>query len=277
MGHIKMMAAVQPFLSGAISKTVNIPNEATIEDVEKIYREAWRIGLKAVAIYRDGSKLTQPLSGKNDQKATAKKEIQKEIIIEYKPIRKRLPKQRASITRKVNIAGHKMYLTIGLYEDGRPGELFIIMNQQGSFAAGMADSFAKMVSIGLQYGVPIETIINQLRHMRFQPLGFTGDSDITSASSISDFIAQWFQKMFLDEGLKAIRLPFEEAKETVEKTVGKKENVQQETAEGTAPKDMFSKELGFSGEVCPECGMATMVANGNCYKCINCGATTGCS
>jgi len=277
MGHIKMMAAVQPFLSGAISKTVNIPNEATVDDVEKIYFEAWKMGLKAVAIYRDGSKLAQPLSGKNDQRANAKKEVQKEIIIEYKPVRKRLPKQRASITRKVNIAGHEMYLTIGLYEDGKPGELFIIMNQQGSFAAGMADSFAKMVSIGLQYGVPIETIVNQLRHMRFQPSGFTGDSDITSASSISDFIAQWFQKMFLDGGLRAVRLPFEETKEKAEETVERKEEVQQGTTDEIISNDIFSKELGFSGEVCPECGMATMVANGSCYKCVNCGATTGCS
>lgn len=289
-GHIEMMAAVQPYLSGAISKTVNMPGEATIEDIEKIYMEAWKLGLKAIAIYRDGSKLTQPLNSKKD-KEKVEKEIQKEIIIEYRPVRKRLPKQRTSITRKVVIGGHKMFLTVGLYEDNKPGELFIIMNQQGSFAAGMADSFAKMVSVGLQYGVPIETIVSQLRHMRFQPMGFTGDSDISNAASLPDFIAQWFEKMFLSGGLQAVELPFtgdkiedkedavfgqnEKLKTKIEAERVAKEVDEEEKSLKTG--SLFKEGMGFSGEMCSECGLATMVQNGHCLKCVNCGATTGCS
>ena len=281
-GHIEMMAAVQPFLSGAISKTVNMANDATEQDIERIYMEAWRMGLKAIAIYRDGSKLSQPLNSKKDVKEE-EKVVEKEIIIEYRPVRKRLPKQRTSITRKVTIGGHKMFLTVGLYDDGKPGELFIVMNQQGSFAAGMADSFAKMVSIGLQYGVPIETIVSQLRHMRFQPLGFTGDSDIKNASSISDFTAQWFEKMFLDGGLKAMTLPFEgdpiidKEDEVLQTKLNAKVSKEAEMEDQPQAGELFKKDLGFSGEMCSECGLATMVQNGHCLKCVNCGATTGCS
>lgn len=273
-GHIQMMAAVQPFLSGAISKTVNLPNEATREDVSKIYMQSWKLGLKAVAIYRDGSKVSQPL---NTEKET-EKEIEKEVVIEYRPMRKKLPKERSSITRKVNLGGHKVFLTVGLYEDGKPGELFITMSQQGSFAAGMADSFAKLVSIGLQYGVPVETMVSQLRHMRYQPMGFTGDGDITNVSSISDFIAQWFEKKFLESGMKAVELPFEGGDKDSQAQTKTKISAEKISA-ATDPKQqsIFSEELGFSGETCPECGMASMVINGKCYKCMNCGATTGCS
>jgi ribonucleoside-diphosphate reductase alpha chain len=278
-----MMAAVQPYLSGAISKTVNMPGEATKEDIERIYMEAWKLGIKAIAIYRDGSKLTQPLNSKKD-KEKEEKEVQREIVIEYRPVRKRLPKQRTSITRKVVIGGHKMFLTVGLYEDNKPGELFIIMNQQGSFAAGMADSFAKMVSVGLQYGVPIETIVSQLRHMRFQPMGFTGDSDISNAASLPDFIAQWFEKMFLTGGLQAVELPFtgnaiQDNEDVVKqqklaKHVAKEVDEEEKSLKATS---LFKEGMGFSGEMCSECGLATMVQNGHCLKCVNCGATTGCS
>lgn len=282
MGHIKMMGVIQPFLSGAISKTVNMSNEASMDEISEIYRKAWEYGLKAIAIYRDGSKLAQPLNTKSDSNKTGEGKQQKEIIIEYRPVRKRLAKQRTSITRKVTIGGHKMFLTVGLYDDGKPGELFIIMNQQGSFAAGMADSFAKMVSIGLQYGVPIETIVSQLRHMRFQPMGFTGDSDIPNASSISDFIAQWFDKMFLGDGLKAMHLPFEDNNNSntkPENSIAEMSNISEEDdkTDINLSKNLFTESLGFSGEMCPECGMASMVQNGKCLKCMNCGATTGCS
>ncbi|OQA53208.1 MAG: Vitamin B12-dependent ribonucleotide reductase [candidate division WS2 bacterium ADurb.Bin280] len=269
-GHVKMMGAVQPFLSGAISKTVNLPNEATLEDVSNIYRKSWELGLKAVAIYRDGSKVSQPLNIEKDKKAQEK---EKEVVIEYRPVRKKLPKERQSLTRKVNLGGHKLFLTVGLYEDGKPGELFITMSQQGSFAAGMADSFAKMVSIGLQYGVPVETIISQMRHMRYQPMGFTGDNDITNVSSISDFIAQWFENKFLESSMKAVKLPFGGKEATTTEQVAQAEIAEDKSEQ----KSIFSQELGFSGETCPECGMASMVTNGKCYKCVNCGATTGCS
>lgn len=280
-GHLKMMGAIQPYLSGAISKTVNMPAEANVDEIAGIYYDAWKTGLKAIAIYRDGSKMAQPLNTQTDQKGST--DGTKEVVVEYKPVRRKMPKQRTSITRKVKVGGHKMFFTVGLYNDGKPGELFIIMNQQGSFAAGMADSFAKMVSIGLQYGVPIETIVNQLRHMRFQPMGFTGDSDISNASSISDFIAQWFDKMFLGDGLKAMRLPFDNAdnKSDNEEDAGIKiaNNPEDDSDlfEQKPINGLFNESMGFSGEMCPECGMAAMVQNGKCMKCLNCGATTGCS
>jgi len=274
-GHIAMMAAVQPFLSGAISKTVNLPTEATPKEIEDVYMKSWSYGLKAVAIYRDGSKLAQPLTSKEDEKE--EKRIEKEIVVEYKPVRKRLPKERMSITRKVTIGGHKIYLTVGLYKDGRPGEIFIAMNQQGSFAAGMADSFAKMASIGMQYGVPVETIIKQLKHTRFSPMGFTGDNDIPNVSSVSDFLAKWLESKFTSDVAKAIKLPFdssdgeEENKEEVRALAEEAEDKIQ-TGQST-----LSEDLGFSGETCPECGSNMMVQNGKCHKCVNCGATTGCS
>lgn len=271
-GHINMMSAVQPFLSGAISKTVNLPNEATEEELSDIYMQSWKLGLKAVAIYRDGSKVSQPL---NTEKEAKKEEKEKEIIVEYRPVRRKMPKERMSITRKVSLGGHKLFLTVGLYKDGKPGELFITMSQQGSFAAGMADSFAKLVSIGLQYGVPVETIVSQLKHMRYQPMGFTGDNDITNCSSISDFIAQWFEKKFLESGMKAVELPFDGKAEKASETV--EEEAETGQAETATQQSIFSEDLGFSGETCPECGMASMVINGKCYKCVNCGATTGCS
>jgi len=277
IGHLKIMSVIQPFLSGAISKTVNMPNEASVDDIAEIYHKAWELGLKAIAIYRDGSKSSQPLNTDSGGKKTDGAG-NKDVIIEYRPVRRKLAKQRTSITRKVNIGSHKMFLTVGLYDDGKPGELFIIMNQQGSFAAGMADSFAKMVSIGLQYGVPIETIVSQLRHMRFQPMGFTGDSDITNASSISDFIAQWFERMFIGDGLKAMRLPFDDNDKSDSKTSPKIiNNPKEDDLDQHPTPNLFSENLGFSGEMCPECGMAAMVQNGKCLKCINCGATTGCS
>jgi len=254
-----------------------MPSDASSEDIGKIYHSAWELGLKAIAIYRDGSKMSQPLNTNSDAEKGA--ENNKEVIIEYRPVRRKLAKQRTSITRKVTIGKHKMFLTVGLYDDGKPGELFIIMNQQGSFAAGMADSFAKMVSVGLQYGVPIETIVSQLRHMRFQPMGFTGDSDITNTSSISDFIAQWFDKMFLGDGLKAMRLPFDDqSKEEVKEPDAVENKLEEDDDANPNPaQNLFSENLGFSGEMCPDCGMAAMVQNGKCLKCVNCGATTGCS
>lgn len=272
-GHIEMMAAVQPFLSGAISKTVNLPSEATPEEVSETYMRSWKLGLKAVAIYRDGSKVSQPLNAEKD----SEKEAEKEVVIEYRPVRKRLPKERASITRKVSLGGHKIFLTVGLYKDGKPGELFITMSQQGSFAAGMADSFAKLVSIGLQYGVPVETIVSQLRHMRYQPMGFTGDGDVANVSSISDFIAQWFEKKFLESGMKAVELPFDGSEEKTEQNTAVRVAEIETKGSDLKQQSIFSEELGFSGETCPECGMASMVVNGHCYKCVNCGATTGCS
>lgn len=276
-GHIAMMAATQPFLSGAISKTVNLPGEATAEDIADIYMKSWKYALKAVAIYRDGSKHSQPLTSKDDNTEKEEKQIEKEIIVEYKPVRKRLPKERMSITRKVTIGGHKIYFTVGLYKDGSPGEIFVAMNQQGSFAAGMADSFAKMASIGLQYGVPIETIIRQLKHTRFSPMGFTGDSDIPNVSSVSDLLARWLEIKFVAGGVKAMRLPFSDNAIEKEEESDKEVIVDSEEDAKIENKMSLSEELGYSGETCAECGSNMMVQNGKCHKCVNCGATTGCS
>jgi len=280
MGHIKMMAAVQPFLSGAISKTINLPNDATKEDIATAYWKGWIMGIKANAIYRDGSKLSQPLSTSSDKKEGD----DKEKIILYQPQRNRPPKERQSITRKVTIGGHKLYLTVGLYPDGTPAEIFINMAQEGSFASGMADAFAKVTSVGLQYGVPIETIIKQLEHMRFDPHGFTGDSDIPFATSVADFIAQWLRKTFIDEGeggSAKIRLPLLSdtpiKPEVNDKTPTEKnqEAIQFGTKISVADQ-AASAALGDSGPPCPECG-AVMTPNGRCHKCPNCGATSGCS
>lgn len=275
-GHIAMMAATQPFLSGAISKTVNLPNEATIQDIENIYMKSWKYALKAVAIYRDGSKHSQPLTSKEDDKKEGK-HTEKEVVVEYKPVRRRLPKERMSITRKVTIGGHKIYFTVGLYKDGNPGEIFVAMNQQGSFAAGMADSFAKMASIGLQYGVPIETIIRQLKHTRFSPMGFTGDSDIPNVSSVADLLARWLEIKFVAGGVKAMKLPFNDKSGEKKEETDKEIIIDSEQDAKTQTKLSLSEELGYSGETCPECGSNMMVQNGKCHKCANCGATTGCS
>lgn len=284
MGHVKMMAAVQPFLSGAISKTINLPNEATIDDISEVYKQGWLMGLKANALYRDGSKLSQPLSTSSDKKEVA----EKEIVQVYTPQRNRPPKERQSITRKVTIGGHKLYLTVGLYPDGKPAEIFINMAQEGSFASGMADAFAKVSSIGLQYGVPIETIIKQLEHMRFDPHGFTGDSDIPFATSVADFTAQWLRKTFIEggsDGAAKIRLPLEDNEKDDDKN-GEVKNESDEkqttmfasgdTSQMNAADLAASAALGDSGPPCPECG-AVMTPNGRCHKCPNCGATSGCS
>jgi len=289
MGHLKMMAAVQPFLSGAISKTINLPNEATREDISDVYMQGWKLGLKAVALYRDGCKMSQPLSSKSNKKEDAPTDIT--TAIEPVPLRKRPPKERQSITRKVTIGGHKLYLTVGLYPDGKPAELFVNMAQEGSFASGMADAFAKVMSIGLQYGVPIETIIKQLEHMRFDPHGFTGDSDIPFATSVADFIAQWLKKTFTAQGegsAAKMRLPIIEESGDANGTAEQSSPASASEVENSStdqPKLNYnmsvadqatSAALGDSGPPCPECG-AVMVPNGRCHKCPNCGATSGCS
>ncbi|MGB6198400.1 MAG: vitamin B12-dependent ribonucleotide reductase, partial [Candidatus Acidiferrales bacterium] len=213
-GHLRMMAAAQPFLSGAISKTINMPEESTIEDIMQAYIEAWKLGVKAVAIYRDNSKGSQPLSAssessgdKADRKekeaaATARaNEIesavaeQRELFI--RALRKKLPSERQSVTHKFNISGHEGYLTVGMYDDGAPGEIFIKMAKEGSTLSGILDGFALSVSIGLQYGVPMKTLVDKLIHTRFEPSGFTGNPKIPYAKSVLDYIARWLGGRFI--------------------------------------------------------------------------------
>ena len=188
--HIRMMAAAQPFISGAISKTVNMPKESTPDDVADAYMEGWRLGLKALAIYRDGSKEVQPLSTKTKADKAAEKLV-------AAPRRERLPDTRQSITHKFSISGHEGYITVGLYPDGRPGELFITMAKEGSTIGGLMDCFGTAVSMSLQYGVPLEVYVNKFSHTRFEPMGFTKNPDIRIAKSIVDYIFRWLGITFL--------------------------------------------------------------------------------
>jgi ribonucleoside-diphosphate reductase alpha chain len=206
MGHIRMMAAVQPFISGAISKTVNMPNEATVEEIERVYVEGWKLGLKAIAIYRDGSKRTQPINVQKGDRKAKQVEAADPVALakaiaeaQRKPHRHRLPATRPSVTHKFDVAGHEGYLNVGLYEDGTPGELFITMAKEGSTVGGMMDAFATAISLCLQYGVPLEALVKKFSHARFEPNGMTGNRDIPFAKSIIDYIFRWMGLTFLDD------------------------------------------------------------------------------
>ncbi|TSC61817.1 MAG: ribonucleoside-diphosphate reductase alpha chain [Parcubacteria group bacterium Gr01-1014_106] len=302
-GHVKMLAAVQPFVSGSISKTINMPAEATVDEIERVYWEGWKLGLKANALYRDGSKMSQPLSTKSTDESGGVRIVEKvvEKIIE-RPRRVKLPRERSAITRKVSLAGDKFYFTVGLYPDGKPGELFITMGKEGSFASGLADAFAKMVSLSLQYGVPIDNLVRQLRHMRFSPEGFTGDPDIPTAASVVDFLAQWLQRTF-PNGVHAemgkLPLPTEtekSAQKAPDAIVDPPEDDDEDEEDALpmgvqGPRSVFPTPgtvltvtpgqpisgFGFTGDKCSDCGSLRMVQNGSCKKCMDCGTTTGCS
>ena len=196
MAHLKMMAAVQPFLSGAISKTVNVPHEISIEEIGEAYLEGWRMGLKAVAIYRDGSKRSQPLSVIDSSEEEEDKTPASEAPVAA-PRRHRLPDTRQSLTHKFNIQGHEGYLTVGLYDDGNPGELFITMAKEGSTIGGLMDAFGTACSLGLQYGVPLKVLVDKFVHSRFEPSGFTQNPDIPMAKSLVDYIFRWLGKQFV--------------------------------------------------------------------------------
>ena len=212
MGHVRMMGAIQPFISGAISKTVNMPEAATPEEIEKVYLEGWKLGLKAIAVYRDNSKRSQPLStGKKkdgdiiDSEAVAKlkKELARAQAEAALPHRRRLPAERAAVTHKFDIAGHEGYITVGLYPDGQPGEIFLKMAKEGSTVSGLMDSFATTVSVALQYGVPLRDLVNKFAHVRFEPSGFTGNQEIPIAKSSVDYIFRWLGSRFLGADDKA--------------------------------------------------------------------------
>jgi ribonucleoside-diphosphate reductase alpha chain len=275
MGHIKMMGAAQPFLSGAISKTVNLPNEATVEDIEQAYLESWRAGLKAVAVYRDGCKRSQPL---NTSKDTKKKE---EAVAAPAPqvqrdARRRLSDERRAITHKFSIAGHEGYLTVGMYEDGQPGELFITMAKEGSTVSGLMDSFATAISLALQYGVPLQVLADKFSHTRFEPAGFTNNPDLPIAKSITDYIFRWLSLKFLPQEGATESLMEAEAKKVAAAQSLPKAPVPSAPVAAEAKGTSFSFLNQADAPPCPVCGTIT-VRNGACYKCHNCGATTGCS
>jgi ribonucleoside-diphosphate reductase alpha chain len=268
LGHVKMMAAVQPFISGAISKTINMPEESTVEQVMDAYIEGWKLGLKAIAIYRDGSKRVQPLStsnAKSEKKALAPMagptRIEEKIV--YRPIRRKLADERQSITHKFSIAGHEGYITVGLYDDGMPGELFISMAKEGSTISGLMDSFATAISYGLQYGVPLKFFVDKFSHVRFEPSGYTGNDKVPYAKSIMDYIFRWLAYKFLGP-------------EAVENEAGETMRLRP-TAPEPQQKLQFAPADGMEDSpICSECG-GLMTRNGACYKCENCGGTSGCS
>jgi ribonucleoside-diphosphate reductase alpha chain len=271
MGHVKMMAAVQPFLSGAISKTVNMPTDATPEEMANAYVESWRLGLKAVAVYRDGCKRSQPLStSKHEMKAA----VEAAVAEEPRPARRKLPDERHSITHKFSIAGHEGYITVGMYEDGTPGEIFLVMAKEGSTISGLMDAFATSISIALQYGVPLEALVEKFSHVRFEPSGFTKNSEIPYAKSITDYIFRWLASKFLSvEHQEAVGVRTTEASLKPESAPA---IARGSSAGPSEPTTAGAFKAQTDAPSCHYCG-SIMVRNGSCYRCANCGSTSGCS
>jgi ribonucleoside-diphosphate reductase alpha chain len=318
MAHLKMMGAAQPFISGAISKTVNLPNECLVEDIKDAYVQAWKMGLKCVAIYRDGSKRSQPLNTnqsavelEGDTTETKMASLQKEIDRLGKqatqPLRRRLPETRKAVTHKFDIAGHEGYLTVGLFEDDSPGELFITMAKEGSTIGGLMDSVATLTSMALQYGVPLDALVKKFSHQRFEPSGFTKNPNIRNCSSIPDYVFRWMSQTFqpeapatgsqanpqaelempgLEDALKKKvnrpipELPLSEeasrSKLNLEIVAGSDGNASAGRDEGLDLRGVRSFVNQSDAPACPNCGHVT-VRNGACYKCLNCGESLGCS
>ncbi len=266
MGHIKMMSAVQPFLSGAISKTVNLPAEAAVEEIEQAYIEAWKLGLKAIAVYRDGSKKTQPLSTKKDEGKTKLPQENQAAHVS----RRRLPDERRAITHKFSISGHEGYITVGLYEDGTPGELFITMSKEGSTISGLMDGFATGISLALQYGVPLKVLVDKFSHMRFEPSGFTNNKEVPIAKSVLDYIFRWMGLKFLPRDEQPASVVMDSIAAESKKDEKAEFNISLEQTE----KKVFQEQS--DAPPCHECG-SIMIRSGSCYKCLNCGSTSGCS
>jgi ribonucleoside-diphosphate reductase alpha chain len=276
--HVKMMAAVQPFLSGAISKTVNMPNEATVEEIMQTYIDGWKLGLKALAIYRDGCKRSQPVStGKADKVKVADEEGHGSNGSKTRPLRRRMPSTRQSVTHKFDIAGHEGYLTVGLYDDGSPGELFITMAKEGSTVGGMMDAFGTAISMCLQYGVPVKSLVEKFAHTRFEPSGFTKNPNIPIAKSLPDYIFRWLGLTFLEGANK--ELP--PAKLSASDTHAGELPAKPQKAPARAAAEPVRIDEQFNGfmedaPACDNCGAIT-VRNGACYRCFNCGNSMGCS
>src|SRR5438128_1797241 len=296
MGHVRMMAAVQPFISGSMSKTVNLPTDATVDDIQQTYVESWKLGLKCIAIYRDGCKRSQPLSTSLDKekKATAPADV------EYRAVRRKLPDERKAVTHKFDIGGHEGYLTVGLYEDGMPGELFVTMAQEGSTISGLMDAFATQTSYALQFGVPLKFMVDKCSHRRFEPSGFTKNPEIPIAKSIVDYIFRWMAAHFLpaEDAEEAGVIRREPAVDTTppppttpdpQTGPGALKVIAAPPANGVqsqgsprtrgAASEFVGSKIAFintDAPACPDCGAIT-VRSGSCYKCLNCGATTGCS
>jgi ribonucleoside-diphosphate reductase alpha chain len=320
-----MMGAAQPFISGAISKTVNMPNDCTIEDIRDAYVQAWKMGLKCVAIYRDGSKRSQPLNTKRTGEGGGKivvadlpafdariKELEAEVAHlraqSGKPLRRRLCDTRTAVTHKFDIAGHEGYLTVGLFESGQPGELFITMAKEGSTIGGLMDGIGTLTSLALQYGVPLEALTRKFAHVRFEPSGFTKNPEIRNAASITDYVFRWMAFQFipgfreanslnrnqpelaipgLQEAVKkqvnrpVPELPLADDTEILEIKENGNGNGQSHASVAAGerkPKSLSDTIAHFQQDAptCPNCGHMA-VRNGACYKCLNCGESLGCS
>src|SRR5712664_2303381 len=285
-GHVKMMAAAQPFLSGAISKTINMPEESTVEDISNAYIESWKVGLKAVAIYRDNSKRSQPLNagGKKEEKkaetAVIVEPTQRELFARQQ--REKMPVERASVTHKFSVGGHEGYITVGMYDDGRPGEVFIKMAKEGSTLSGVMDGLALTISLGLQYGVPLKVFVDKLLNTRFEPSGITPNPNIRFVSSVLDYIARWLGGRFISADY--LKLNGEHtAAATASAPVVQASSAAPAMTEAMRlapplanPLSSKPRDAHEGAPTCSECGML-MVPNGACYKCENCGSTSGCS
>jgi ribonucleoside-diphosphate reductase alpha chain len=320
LAHLKMMAATQPFISGAISKTVNMPHESTVAEIRDTYVQAWKLGLKCVAIYRDGSKRSQPLNTKKTNDGGAKVSVEEKQVADLtarikeletlvtrlqdeagKPLRRRLPDTRTAVTHKFDIAGHEGYLTVGLFDDGTPGELFITMAKEGSTIGGLMDSIGTLTSLAWQYGVPLDALVRKFAHQRFEPSGFTKNPEIRNASSIMDYVFRWMALQFIPgyrETMEVARnqpdlaMPglLEEIKKNLNRPVPEllsiaddRELVPVKAAKaGNSAADRRAAALTQmitnqqDAPSCPNCGQIT-VRNGACYKCLNCGESLGCS
>jgi ribonucleoside-diphosphate reductase alpha chain len=326
-GHILMMAAAQPFITGAISKTINMPAEATLEDIKGAYHLAWRKMLKAVALYRDGSKLSQPLSigvdveegealveamATGDVRAVAEKMAEK-VVLKHQAHRRRLPQRRGGFTQKASVGGHKVYIRTGEYEDQTVGEIFLDMHREGAAFRSLMNCFAIAVSLGLQYGVPLDEFVDAFVFTRFEPSGIVSGHDrIKMATSVIDYVFRELAITYLGRndlaqvssedirhdslggGKDQHKLPREEPQEVAEVrsiAVGQSGGTPDvASTEGTLPFGastanrnppntavQHAKWMGYEGDPCPECGSLTLVRNGTCLKCDSCGGTTGCS
>jgi ribonucleoside-diphosphate reductase alpha chain len=295
MGHVSMMGAVQPFLSGAISKTVNLPEEATVEELEQLHIESWRMGLKAVAVYRDNCKVGQPLSAGKSAKSGAEAP---QVIVENRPVRRRLPKKRPSQTVSFTVGGAEGYLTAGSYPDDGLGEIFVKLGKQGSTLSGVMDAFSMSISVGLQYGIPLEFYVSKFSNLRFEPAGMTDDPDLRIATSVLDYL---FRRLALDYlpyekraqlGIFSAEERSAQVSDTYDVDVeGLRASVDVEQAPHTvgvgatpAPVEVGSStellelRLGKAADapLCMTCGTKMRPA-GSCYLCEGCGSTSGCS
>jgi ribonucleoside-diphosphate reductase alpha chain len=269
--HIDMMSAVQPFLSGAISKTVNMPEEASVKEIRETYIHAWRKGIKGIAIYRDGSKRSAPVKTRKENGEVQKPEVQ--VVTE--PYRRKLPDTRESLTHKFSIGGTEGYITVGKYDDGTPGEVFIQMSKAGSTINGLMDCVGTLVSLCLQYGVPLETLVKKFSHVRFEPEGMTKNRHIPFAKSVIDYVARELGMEFIP-GYKKKMSPAIQDDDSFEDR-----NPNATTIEREAPKvDEAQLEFLTQSEgnlTCPECGSGKVKVTGTCACCLNCGTSLGCS